>query len=234
VIVLELIYVPSSDSTGSVIIDANVTHDVGQALPSGFAQSSSSILDVTVSLASSPSSPLAQLQIAVGSMGNEASFSLSSLPPSTTPYNLSCSASLSSNSQSTFTTQALLRRLPPNPYQGSVTKIDRRTGSMLRQSASGEWEPTLTFGFYTGFDSLASNLSLVDQMKADGLNTIHLIPPYDNVTALASILDKADSVGVSVRPTCCLTASNCIRPSDIVHGGLQGHISELVCCVSLR
>ncbi|EIN14572.1 hypothetical protein PUNSTDRAFT_49317 [Punctularia strigosozonata HHB-11173 SS5] len=189
----------SSDTTGSIIIDANVTHDVGQALPSDFSESSTPTLNVTVFLASSPSSPLVQLQMPVGSIGAEASFSLASLPPATTPYNLTCSASLSSSSSARFITNTTLRRLPPNPYNGSVTKIDRRTGAMLRQSSSGNgsWDPILTFGFYTGFDALASNLSIVDQMKAIGLNTIHLIPPYDNLTALQSILDKADSAGIS-------------------------------------
>lgn len=75
-----------------------------------------------------------------------------------------------SSSAQTFQTSASLSYLP-NPTQGSITKMDLRTGALLAKPAnsSGGYDTVFPIGFYTMFDGyLASNLSNLDQLKAQG------------------------------------------------------------------
>ncbi|KDQ64098.1 hypothetical protein JAAARDRAFT_27724 [Jaapia argillacea MUCL 33604] len=190
----------NSDTSGSFIIDANITHDVGQSFNSAIPTSSlnSSSLSITISLSSS-SSPLTTFTVPVGSTAFESpSVDLSSFPASTTGYNVTCVATLSvSNQKQTFQATTSVKRLPANPYGGSTTKIDRRTGGLLRESASGAWEPLIPFGFYTYVEDIVANMSLLTDMKNDGWNVVHLSPPYPDAASLTTVLDAADAAGIT-------------------------------------
>lgn len=215
-----------SDGAVFILIDANITYDVGHELPSSFdpSSASSNLLDISISTSSSS---LARVQIPLGTLGAEVSIPIDALPPSSTSYNITCTGTLSS--QSTFTAQTTLRRLPPNPYAGSTTKLDRRTGALLRQSeSSGDWRNVLTFGFYTSFETLRQNLSVIDQMAADGFTTIHLIPTYDGPQSLVPVLDRADARNVRYVLVLAVRLINLIGPIDHLHGRLPRHIHEHV------
>jgi hypothetical protein len=71
----------------------------------------------------------------------------------------------------TFEATAALFYLP-NPSEGSVTKMDLRTGALLAKPANGsggDYEAVFPIGFYTTYDGyLASNLSILDELKAQG------------------------------------------------------------------
>jgi hypothetical protein len=71
----------------------------------------------------------------------------------------------------TFETTAALFYLP-DPSQGSVTKMDLRTGALLVKPANGsggDYEPVFPIGFYTTYGGyLASNASVLDELKAQG------------------------------------------------------------------
>jgi predicted ATP-grasp superfamily ATP-dependent carboligase len=60
----------------------------------------------------------------------------------------------------------------PNPSEGSVTKMDLRTGALLAKPANGsggDYETVFPIGFYTTYDGyLASNTSVLDELKAQG------------------------------------------------------------------
>lgn len=99
--------------------------------------------------------------------------SLIGLKPQTQPYEVSCSASLVSLGKTQhFTSSSSLSLLPDPPAGRSVTKMDLRTGALLAKPATGkggEYEPVFPIGFYTNFGGyLASNLSLLDDLKAQG------------------------------------------------------------------
>lgn len=215
---------PYSDTAISFILDASISHDVGQALPSDLAAVEG--LSIKIYLESSSASPeilLDGLKLPLNTSGFEAQVNITKFPPSSRPYNVTCVANLNfqdgSSNYSTFTvtSDAQLYRLPENPYEGSVTKMDWRTGGMVRREEdSGLWRPFLPFGFYTYTDNLVANLSMIDAMSADGcgviyiyvarlfsrrsrFNVIHLVPTFEanqNWDALASVLDRADAMGV--------------------------------------
>jgi len=71
----------------------------------------------------------------------------------------------------TFEASAALYYLP-NPSEGSVTKMDLRTGALLAKPANGSggnYEAVFPIGFYTTYDGyLASNTSVLDELKAQG------------------------------------------------------------------
>jgi hypothetical protein len=71
----------------------------------------------------------------------------------------------------TFEATAALFYLP-DPSQGSVTKMDLRTGALLAKPANGSggnYEPVFPIGFYTTYGGyLASNFSVLDELKTQG------------------------------------------------------------------
>lgn len=90
-------------------------------------------------------------------------FSLSSLKPRAEAYNITCSATFSSQE---FRTTALLTYLPDPPADiGSVTKMDLRTGGLLARPANGKggpFEAVFPIGFYTSYGGfLETNYSTV-------------------------------------------------------------------------
>lgn len=75
-----------------------------------------------------------------------------------------------SSSTQTYQTSASLSYLP-NPSQGSITKMDLRTGALMTKPANGtgNYDTVFPVGFYTLFDGyLTSNLSILDEIKAQG------------------------------------------------------------------
>ncbi|KAI0920741.1 hypothetical protein AcV5_010411 [Taiwanofungus camphoratus] len=132
----------------------------------------------------------------------ELSFSLLGLKPQTSAYDVSCSATYVAPSAKieTFTTSTTLSYLPDPPDGRSVTKTDLRTGALLAKPATGKggaYEPVFPVGFYTDFGGyLASNLSLINEIKDMGFTIIHPIPTYDNLTALAHVIQRMEEVGI--------------------------------------
>ncbi|EMD34907.1 hypothetical protein CERSUDRAFT_124938 [Gelatoporia subvermispora B] len=132
----------------------------------------------------------------------ELPFSLAGLKPQKEAFNVSCSATFApiGAKAQTFKTTTSLAFLPDPPAGRSVTKMDLRTGALLAKPATGKggsYEPVLPVGFYTAFgDYLATNISLVDQIKAEGYNVIHPIPTFDNLTALTEVIQRMEEVGI--------------------------------------
>lgn len=101
-----------------------------------------------------------------------------STEPSLDAYNITCTASTSDGSQ-TFTSQTQLYYIPePDSSIGSVTKMDLRTGGLLAkpfgQSASAMggdangYEAVFPVGYYTSFDWLVGNVSVLETLKEQG------------------------------------------------------------------
>jgi hypothetical protein len=93
--------------------------------------------------------------------------SLSGLSTSTIPYPIDCTATYESQ---TFHANSTFLYLPPNS-NGSITKLDLRTGAILVKSAdgSGDYAPIFPIGFYTEFDYyLGANFSMMDDLHAQG------------------------------------------------------------------
>ncbi|VDB92255.1 unnamed protein product [Peniophora sp. CBMAI 1063] len=184
-------------SISAIIVDALVRYEQysdasGISLPSDPA---SATLNVKASVDGN--------EVASGTVGLNGTtllpFDLSSLAPRTQPYQLSCSATLSS--QSFTSASANLTYLPtPDPSQyGSVTKRDLRTGGLLAKSSnsSDDYEPVFPVAFYTNWgDYLEQNDSSVKLIDSLGFNLIHPIPPFDNVTAFQELAEDMEEKGL--------------------------------------
>ncbi|KAG1816720.1 uncharacterized protein BJ212DRAFT_1587472 [Suillus subaureus] len=94
----------------------------------------------------------------------------------------------------------------------SVTKADLRTGASGVRPPSDEgglFAPFIPQRFYINFDQhLAKNLSLIDQLKADGFNTLHPIPPHNNFTIFQQVIDKIISAGTTKTLTAVAQQAN--------------------------
>ena len=102
-------------------------------------------------------------------------FNLSDLSPRTNPYDLTCTATLSSSSRSFKSIPAQLTYLPfPDSSIGSFTKLDLRTGGLLAKRAndSKPYEPIFPMGFYTAFGGyLDGSLSILEDLKDEGCDS---------------------------------------------------------------
>ena len=140
--------------TASLIIDARITSlKVPGATPLSDTHNASS-LHVSVSVNGETHS---LGSVPLNSTGTEFPLSLRSLSPQKQAYTVTCTAKLSGPSNQTFETSTQLHYLSP-PSQGSVTKQDLRTGSLLVKNGSS-WEPIFPIGFYTSFDGYLSKSS---------------------------------------------------------------------------
>ncbi|KAH9969446.1 hypothetical protein BGW80DRAFT_1229704 [Lactifluus volemus] len=127
-------------------------------------------------------------------------FSLSKISPRPEPYILSCTATLSSPKQTFTSIPANLTYLPTPPASvGSVTKLDLRSGGLLAKRGHGQetYEPVFPVGFYTNFGNyLEGNDTVLEEIKSQGLNVVHPIPPFDNLTAFNLMVDKMEELGL--------------------------------------
>lgn len=166
-------YLPEDASTlAGFLIDAPITFSQVQgAAPIDLpVHGASGELLVTVKV---NGHTLAEGPVAVNASKAELSFSLKSLKPQTTPFDVQCSAVYATHGKpQTFTAKSTLSYLPSPPDGRSVTKMDLRTGALLAKPATGKggaYETVFPVGFYTNFGGyLASNLSLVDEIKEQG------------------------------------------------------------------
>lgn len=132
-------------------------------------------VDVTISIGGQVH---AKAEVPLNATGYEIPLDISSLVAQKTHYNVTCQATYqaetSSSSEQQFSTNASLLYLPDT--DGSVVKTDLRTGALWVRPADGkggDFKPFVPQGFYVSFDQyLAKNLSLIDQLKVDGFNTV--------------------------------------------------------------
>ncbi|KIJ18325.1 hypothetical protein PAXINDRAFT_161711 [Paxillus involutus ATCC 200175] len=203
-------YLEEDGKDAAFVIDTPVVYQYIQgaapiSLPTNSSHSSQSLgkMNVTISIGNHLHTTK---EVPVNATGFEISLDIRSLLAQKTAYNVSCSAtykietSSSKNTTQYFSTNTPLLYLPDT--SSSVVKTDLRTGALWTRPADGNggaFAPFIPQGFYVAFDQyLATNLSLLDQLKSDGFNTIHPIPPYDNATIFQQVLDKTVELGLYI------------------------------------
>ena len=153
-------------SPGIILIDAPVVNYKIVNAKSIQLSSLHTMLHVTVSL---DGQTLAAGSVPLNATAYELPFGLEGIIPQKTAYNLSCRATYASSQ--TFSATTALSVLP-NPTNGSVTKMDLRTGALLAKPATGlggTYEPVFPIGFFTAFDGyLDTNLSIINELKDQG------------------------------------------------------------------
>ncbi|KAI0341174.1 hypothetical protein BDW22DRAFT_1359406 [Trametopsis cervina] len=195
-------YLPEDVLTpAAFIIDTPLTHSKvvdAQAisLPAHGAPGS---LAVTISVAGHI---LAIGNVPLNATKFEIPFTLAGLKPQSNAYDVSCSAVYApiGAKPQRFAASSALSFLPSPPKGRSVTKMDLRTGALLAKPATGAggpYESVFPIGFYTDFGGyLASNLTLLDDLKAQGFTVVHPVPTFDNLTALDAVLDRMQELGL--------------------------------------
>ncbi len=168
----EDVALPASFIIDTTITDKEVSGASAISLPTRGGLGS---LAVTVSV---NGKKLAIGNVPVNSTKFELPFSLAGLKPQAAPFQVSCSASYSAVKPQSIKAFAELSFLPTPPTGRSVTKMDLRTGAILAKPANGApgpFETVFPIGFYTNFGGyIASNLSLLDDIKADGCVVLSL------------------------------------------------------------
>lgn len=206
-------YLEEDAKSAAFVVDTPIVYDwiTGAepiSLPSNSSSSSGSTglgsLSVTIKVGSVHTT----VNVPLNATGVQIPLDISKLEAQKTAYNVSCSATYSapssSKSQSAskqkFKTSASLLYLPDTT--ASVTKTDLRTGALWVRPANdtgGAFAPFIPQGFYINFDTyLLNNLSMIDQLKADGFNTLHPIPPYGNLTVFQQVIEKTISAGMYI------------------------------------
>ncbi|KAG2044534.1 hypothetical protein BDR03DRAFT_908950 [Suillus americanus] len=195
-------YLEEDAKSAAFVVDTPIVYDwiTGAepiSLPSSSSSSSGSntlgSLSVTISLGSIHTTA----SVPLNATGIQIPVDISALKAQKAAYNVTCSATYSAQK---FNTSSSLLYLPDT--NASVTKTDLRTGALWVRPASGNggaFAPFVPQGFYINFDQyLAKNLSMIDQLKDDGFNTLHPIPPYDNLTIFQQVVDKTISAGMYI------------------------------------
>ncbi|KAI6046641.1 hypothetical protein EDC04DRAFT_1487318 [Pisolithus marmoratus] len=214
----------AEDTAAAVLIDSPIVHyKIANAriinLDSG--PISEGELEVKISL---NGNTLGTAVVPLNATAYEIPFSLQGIQPQTSPYNLSCEAAYNPTSQrdmsQTFSATASLYVLP-NPPSGAVTKMDYRTGGLLARPATGvggNYESVFPIGFYTQFDGyLSTNLSLVNELKAQGFTIIHPVPTFSNMTAFWEVVDRMQEVGLYLMYDMRWTYMNSISVTEQVN-----------------
>ncbi|KAG0706208.1 hypothetical protein DFH29DRAFT_902647 [Suillus ampliporus] len=204
-------YLEEDAKSAAFVVDTPIVYDwiTGAepiSLPSNSSSSSGSTglgsLSVTIKVGSVHTT----VNVPLNATGVQIPLDISKLEAQKTAYNVSCSATYSapssSKSQSAskqkFKTSASLLYLPDTT--ASVTKTDLRTGALWVRPANntgGAFAPFIPQGFYINFDTyLLNNLSMIDQLKADGF--LHPIPPYGNLTVFQQVIEKTISAGMYI------------------------------------
>lgn len=194
-----------SSSSASFLIDAPVVYsEIVGAEPITV---SAKNLAVTIKVGSQK---IASGNVPLNASKHELSFSLKSLKTQAKPYMVSCSATYGGK---TYESSTELLYLPnPIPDTGSVTKMDLRTGALMAKPADGSdgpYDTVFPIGYYTSFDGyLASNLSVINLLKAQGFTVIHPVPTFDNLTALELVVQRMQEVGMYLVSRQCHSISS--------------------------
>ena len=125
-------------------------------------------------------------------------FSLSEISTRIKPYNLTCTATLSSSSQTFKSIPADLTYLPfPDASIGSFTKLDLRTGGLLAKRAkdSKPYVPIFPMGFYTAFGGyLEGKFSVLEDLKHHGCDSpivaLQLADDHIGSDSMSSVLSQ--------------------------------------------
>ncbi|EIW76589.1 hypothetical protein CONPUDRAFT_76224 [Coniophora puteana RWD-64-598 SS2] len=202
-------YLSEDATSAAFVIDTTVVYQyIAGAAPITLSSNasatlkSSSIGTLNITISANGTN-LITTQVPLNAAGYEVQANLTALSAQQAAYDLTCSATFSepsSNEVQKFEAKGELLYLPDT--NGSVTKTDLRTGLLWARPANGSggaFAPIMPNGFYVNFDEyLSNNLSIIGDLKKDGFNTIHPIPPFTNTTAFEEMLNLTVENGLYI------------------------------------
>ncbi|TVY40830.1 hypothetical protein LSUB1_G002719 [Lachnellula subtilissima] len=201
-----------NDESGSVIVDAAISHTFGQAYKNASfdnpgTNSSNAFTTIDFEIHNEESGELlVSSSVPVNSTGNLFGFSFSSFSPRFQPYEISIYGT-SPDGQQIYTGSTQLYILPSRTY-GSAVKIDNLFGGLYVQNANNSysgWYSIFPNGGYAGGGQvIPDNITYtpLETYVAQGYNTINIVPDggtpeqsYPTAT-LATYWDLMDSLNL--------------------------------------
>lgn len=117
-----------TDTTAAVIVDAQISYQIGEAISDASITSPPQQLQIAIS---SGGDSLGSAAVDIGSSDNEIPVSLTSLTPQTEPYSLTIEATLANST--VYSTTTNLSYLPYPESYGSVARLDQLYGGTYAQ-----------------------------------------------------------------------------------------------------
>ncbi|KAG9078073.1 hypothetical protein FS749_009967 [Ceratobasidium sp. UAMH 11750] len=187
-------YVSGLDSKGSVLLSASAVNTTPGVAYSPLTDGS--LFHVTAELDGRTIASNVPLSIGTDNQTPAFDFVKAGIAPRRDAYNLTCSA-ISVKSGKVFRSGGAVQYLPPVPRDiGGVVQMDGRTGGLVAGQGKKR-AAVLPFGFYTSFGGyLEKNVTVLDEIKAEGFNMVHPVPTFDNATALELVLDRMEELGL--------------------------------------
>lgn len=116
-------------------------------------------------------------------------FAITALPQTTgTPTTVLCALSV----DGVLLEQQMVEiyRLLPNPFNGSVVKIDYTLFRFLAQNVTtGGYNPIFPYGFYYNAPWLVSNVSNIALVKSQGVTVLQPVYPYEDKQIVRHLLE---------------------------------------------
>jgi hypothetical protein len=176
------------ESSGSLIVDAALTRNVGKPYCStsadGFISSDEAKFQFSVTRLDTGATVASNQLIPVNTTGNEIPLSLDSFPPRFQPYDIMIKTS-SPHCDLTFEAKTQITRLPRPTDDGSVVKVDHLYGGLLTRVTSATtptWTPIFPYSYYVDWGSyLAGSAENITKFSNLGYNIIHPTPGGGNI-----------------------------------------------------
>ncbi|GAB7354129.1 hypothetical protein MBLNU459_g4692t1 [Dothideomycetes sp. NU459] len=226
-----------SDAAGSLLVDASISHLVGEPYHSSNISTShtKSQLHIRITTGNATVHSVKTSTIEVDSINNEIPISLDQFPPSLIPYNITIKASPTHSNRTVYTATTQLIRLPHRLDGGSTTKLDNLYGGLsVLKGNETEWSLIFPYTYYVQWSLYwYANLSTLDEFASMGYNVIHIVPTGDLGDTpfpweeFEPYLDRADELGLYFQYDVRWNPSNLTEMVDQVER-LRSHPSILL------
>lgn len=188
-----------TDNAATVLVDAEVSYQAGEAISETFVTTPPHQLQVTIS---SEGVSLGSATLDIGSSDNEIPISLAHLSARIDPYHLTVQATLANSTVYLTTTNFSYLHHPDS--HGSVARLDNLYGGIQAQrDRNTPWIDIYPYTYYVQWSLYwDANVSTLNDFSAAGYNVIHIVPtgtmgntpfPWDQVQPY---LDRAAELGL--------------------------------------
>lgn len=162
-----------TDETAALLISAEVSYQLGQAISESYITTPAQKLQVTV-LAGNTT--LGSASLDVGSINNEVHFALAGLAPSLDAYNLTVNAALANST--VYSTNTAFSYLPYPADYGSVARLDNLYGGIYAQRGkNSSWDVIFPYTYYVQWTLYWDiDVSSLDEFASFGFNLVHIVP----------------------------------------------------------
>ncbi|KAG6367780.1 hypothetical protein INS49_001975 [Diaporthe citri] len=162
-----------TDETAALLVGAEVSYQLGQAIGESSITTPAQKLRVTV-LAGNRT--LGSSSLDVGSINNEIHFALAGLSPSLDAYNLTVNAALANSTL--CSTNTAFSYLPYPPDYGSVARLDNLYGGIYAQRGkNSSWDVIFPYTYYVQWTLYwDTDVSSLDEFASFGFNLVHIVP----------------------------------------------------------